>query len=76
MDKKIVLPDIYNKNFTCGNCSSSIGLKIPMGITVWDFAKEHKCLNCGCMLVPQDVKEYSYAERMPSLFLPYYGLRR
>ena len=76
MDSKIILPDTYNQNFTCGNCSSSVGLNIPIGITVWKYAKGHKCLNCGCMLVPQDVKEYKYPEPATRLYLPYYGLRR
>ena len=73
---RIILPDTYNKNFACGNCTSAASLKIPMGITIWDYAKEHKCLYCGCMLLPQGAEPYRYLESAPVLYLPYHGLRR
>jgi len=72
----IISPDTYNQNFACGNCSSSVGLRIPLGITIQDYAKEHKCPSCGCMLIPQDTQPYRYTENAPMLYLPYYGLRR
>ena len=73
---KIVFPDTYGHRFTCGNCSSSVALRIPIGITVWEYTKDHKCLNCGCMLLPQEDKPYRYSENTPMVYLPYYGLRR
>ena len=73
---KLVFPDTYNKNFACGNCDSSVGLRIPLGITVMEYAKEHKCMNCGCMLLPQEGQQYVHQDNTPMLYLPYYGLRR
>ena len=73
---ELVFPDTYNKNFVCGNCDSSVGLSIPLGITILEYAKEHKCLNCGCMLLPKEGQQYTQPDITPMIYLPYYGLRR
>ncbi len=67
---KIILPDTYTLRLACGNCSFSMGLKIPLGITVQMYAKDHNCSNCGCKLMSKEVQPYT----SPSLILPY-GVR-
>lgn len=73
---KIIFPNTYNQNFSCGNCSCSAVLRIPIGVTVAKYAQDHKCPNCGCMLIPQENQPYRHSEITPMIYLPYYGLRR
>ncbi len=75
MEQPIVFPDAYSHRFSCGNCSSSARLTIPLGITVMEYTKEHKCLNCGCMLLPQGDRSFQPVNT-PMFYLPYAGLRR
>jgi len=72
---EIILPDTYNKNLTCGNCDSSAGLKIPMGITVEKYAQDHDCPNCGCKLLNHKDCEYRHHTNTPMIYLPF-SLRR
>lgn len=69
---ELVFPDTYNHRLACGNCSSSIGLKIPKGITIYKYALDHECLNCGCKLLSPNIHNYPVSS--PSIYIPY-GLR-
>ncbi len=72
---KIILPDTYNHNLACGNCSQTMCLKIPLGITIQKYTEGHVCLNCGCTFNGQDNQSYSHPVGTPMIYLPY-GLRR
>ena len=71
---KLILPDTYNHRLTCGNCSFSVGLKIPIGTTIQKYAFDHECTNCGCKILPQNAMPYSYSTSLPTIYLPL-GLR-
>lgn len=72
---KIVFPDTYNRNFACGNCSTSVCLRIPLGVTVQKYAEDHKCPNCGCNFIHQGDESYAQPTGSPMIYLPY-SLRR
>ena len=44
------MPETYNQNLSCGNCSHTSLLHIPLGITLGKYAKDADCPNCGCKL--------------------------
>ena len=72
LEGKLVFPDTYNHNFACGNCLYSVGLKIPMGVTVQNYAHSHECPNCGCKLMCQkDNQQYNHPVKMPVFYLPF-----
>jgi len=72
---KIIFPDTYGHRLACGNCSFSVGLKIPLGITVTKYIEGHICPNCGCKLLSQDSPPYNYPTGLPMIYLPH-GIRR
>ena len=73
---EIILPDTYNHNLACGNCSHSMCLKIPLGVTINKYTEDHVCPNCGCKFGGQSYQSYSHPTSTPMIYLPYYGLRR
>lgn len=73
--EELVFPDTYNRRLTCDNCSTSIDLKIPLGITISKYAEDHRCLHCGCNLMGQSNQPYNPTSDKPMVYLPYF-LRR
>ncbi len=71
----IILPDTYNYNLACGNCSHSMCLKIPLGITLHKYAEGHVCPNCGCKLDGQGNQSYLHPKGTPMIYLPYNLIR-
>ncbi|KKL83132.1 hypothetical protein LCGC14_1977810 [marine sediment metagenome] len=72
---EIVLPDTYNYNLACGNCSHSMCLKIPLGITIVKYAEGHVCPSCGCKFNGDANQSYAHPKGTPMIYLPY-SLRR
>ena len=67
----IILPDTYNYRLTCDNCSFSMGLHVPLGITVHKYAEDHTCSNCGCKLFNPLLYQSGHYPVSPMIYLPY-----
>ena len=67
----IAQPDTYHHRIACGNCSSSLGLKIPLGVTVLNYTESHTCSSCGCMLMGKMEQEYRHPTGTPMIYVPY-----
>ncbi len=68
---KIVQPDTYNHRIACGNCSSPLGLKIPLGVTVLNYIQSHPCPSCECMIMVKAEQEYRHSTGTPMIYVPY-----
>lgn len=66
---KIVFPESYNCNLSCGNCGRASQLRIPLGITVLKYAESNVCPICGCMMGSKDSR-YMPEKAIP-MYLPY-----
>ncbi len=64
----LIFPETYTCRFSCGNCSTSVGLRIPHGIEVYAYVQDHECPNCKCKLLQENTRKYTV---IPPIYLPY-----